>query len=259
MFLMYVDESGDTGVKGGTGHFVLSGLIVHERHWMTSFKAVKALRARLLREYGIRRSSELHANHMIAGRGALYGKRRPIEERIAVMRDVVAAVRDLPEAKTIGVSLDKAAYFSDAKKARDAMSISWTYLLQRFHNHLVHSPGDEHGIVIHDGGHGVEIRKLLRKLRAFNVVPSRYGPPRNVPMERIVEDSIERDSFHSQFIQLCDCLAYSLLRREAPSAKYPGLQSVFDVAAPTWLTAASRQSADGVVRIPSGPAPDSDQ
>lgn len=258
MFLMYVDESGDPGIKGGTSHFVLSGLIVHEKHWMTSFKAVKAFREKLAHLYGIHRSSELHANHMIAGRGALYGKRRSIDERITVMREVVSAVRELPEVKTIGVSLDKAAYFGDTRKARDAMAVSWTYLLQRFHNYLIHSPGYEHGIVIHDGGHGVEIRKLLRKVRAFNYVPSRYGPARNMPMDRIIEDSIERDSHHSQFIQLCDCLAYSLFRREAPVAKYPGLEAVFDVASPTWLTAASRQ-ADGVVRIPSGAVPSSDQ
>ena len=34
MYLMYVDESGDTGlVNSPTAYFVLSGIIVHESNW----------------------------------------------------------------------------------------------------------------------------------------------------------------------------------------------------------------------------------
>jgi len=36
MFLMYVDESGDTGLTNSpVDYFVLSGLIIHELRWRT--------------------------------------------------------------------------------------------------------------------------------------------------------------------------------------------------------------------------------
>lgn len=40
MHLMYVDESGDTGVTNSpTKHFALSSLIVHELHWEAALHA----------------------------------------------------------------------------------------------------------------------------------------------------------------------------------------------------------------------------
>jgi Protein of unknown function (DUF3800) len=35
MFLMYVDESGDSGVPGVSPIFVLTGLVLHEPRWRT--------------------------------------------------------------------------------------------------------------------------------------------------------------------------------------------------------------------------------
>jgi len=35
VYLMYVDESGDTGLDGSpTDHFVLTGFVVHEADWL---------------------------------------------------------------------------------------------------------------------------------------------------------------------------------------------------------------------------------
>jgi hypothetical protein len=70
--------------------------------------------------------------------------------------------------------------------------------------------------VVHDCGHEVEVRKLMRRLRVYNYVPSQFGgPTRNLPLVRLLEDAVPRSSFHSQLIQLCDYVAFSLLRREA--------------------------------------------
>lgn len=250
MYLMYVDESGDPGHKGATQHFVLSGLVLHESHWLNSFRLIKAMRERLRDSYGIKRSKELHASRTISGRGALFGRRWTIEERLSLMRDVLSTACSMPGATTINVSLNKAAFFSDDRRARAAMDTAWTYLLQRFHNVITDGHGNEHGMVIHDSGHGVEVRKLMRKLRVINMVPSKFGPARNKPLDRIIEDPVERDSYHAQFVQVCDFLAFALLRYEEPLAKYPGLESLFDVTATIRNREASRVHADGVVRIP---------
>jgi Protein of unknown function (DUF3800) len=52
MYLIYADESGDTGMKkGGTDFFVISGIIIHENHWNEIFQRFLDLRKNLSRRY----------------------------------------------------------------------------------------------------------------------------------------------------------------------------------------------------------------
>jgi len=91
----------------------------------------------------------------------------------------------------------------------------------------------------------------MRKLRVYNPVPSQFGGgSRNIPMRTLIEDPVPRDTYHAQFIQLCDYLAYSLLRREEPNPKYPGLSDVFQITQPIALRDASPKDPDGIVRYP---------
>ncbi len=91
----------------------------------------------------------------------------------------------------------------------------------------------------------------MRRLRVYNPVPSKYGGgARNIPLLTLIEDPVPRDSFHAQFIQLCDYLAYALLRREEPVLKYPGLDQVFAITDPIVLKQAAQHDPDGIVRLP---------
>ena len=133
------------------------------------------------------------------------------------------------------------------------LETAWKFLLQRFHNYLERqkSGSPECGIVLHDSGHDVEVRKLMRRLRVFNPVPSRFAPgSRNVPLVNLIEDPVPRDSYHAQFLQLCDLLAYTILRQEEPVAKYPGLEKVFEIVQPVWLTEGAKGDPQGIVRYP---------
>ena len=48
MYLMYVDESGDTGLANSpTRYFVLSGIVVHESRWREFINALVAFRRTL--------------------------------------------------------------------------------------------------------------------------------------------------------------------------------------------------------------------
>jgi hypothetical protein len=254
MYFLYADESGDAGPKGMGENLILSGLIIHETRWRECFRIVKDLRVSLRSEYGIKRNAELHANKNIAGRGALWGQRWTVEERIRLFQLVLEAVAQMPGVRTINVCVRKTAKHFDGKRGHHVYETAWTFLLQRFHNFIDRNRrvgGTEYGMVIHDQGHDVEIRKLMRKLRVYNPVPSSFGgSSRNIPLLTLLEDPVPRDAYHAQFIQLCDYLAFALLRREEPVPKYPGLEDVFQITDPVILKAAARNDPDGIVRFP---------
>lgn len=255
MYLLYVDDSGDPGPKGAGQHFVLSGLVVHEARWAQCFRMIKELRAALRDEFGIRRNRELHANKNIAGRGALWGRMWPVEDRVRFFQLVLETISQMPGIRTTNVCVKKTAAQFQGKKGYSVLGTAWKFLLQRFHNYIIaglKSDSREFGMVIHDSGHEVEIRKLMRKLRVYNPVPSQLAPAggRNIPLANLIEDPVPRDSYHAQFIQLCDYVAFSVLRQEEPVAKYPGLENTFEILQPIWLAEASRTDPQGIVRYP---------
>ena len=54
MYLMYVDESGDTGLVGSPSqYFILSGLVVHELNWKSTFEDLKCLRRDLKNRFNL--------------------------------------------------------------------------------------------------------------------------------------------------------------------------------------------------------------
>ncbi len=254
MYFLYADESGDPGPKGTGEHFILAGLIVHESRWPECFRIVKELRLALRDQFGIKRNGELHANKNIAGRGVLWQRRWSLEERIRLFQLVIETITQMPGVRTLNVCIRKTSTQLAGKRGRQVYELAWTLMLQRFHNYIDQTQGEmraEYGMVIHDSGHEVETRKLMRKLRVFNRVPSQFGGrPRNIPLLTLVEDPVPRDSYHAQFVQLCDYLAFALLRREEPIAKYPGLEGIFGITDPVILKEAARHETDGVVRFP---------
>jgi len=76
------------------------------------------------------------------------------------------------------------------------------------------------GVMIADEGREYEITRALRKMHVFNPIPSRYGTwptgdyTRNITTDRIIEDPVFKRSDRSYFVQLADCVAYALLKRE---------------------------------------------
>jgi len=253
MYLLYSDESGDPGRKGQGDYLILSALLIHEGRWRECFDLTKQLRTTLKQEYGIAKNAELHANKNIAGRGVLWGKRWKVEERVKLFQIIIETVSQMPGLKTMSVCIRKSASQFEGKKGRSIHDTAWTFILQRFHNFIVQQQGgnvNDHGIVLHDTGHDVEIRKLMRKLRVYNYVPSRYGSARNVPLTSLIEDPIPRNSAHAQFIQIVDYIAYSLLRRESPVDKYPGLENIYDILNPVVLKEASSENDLGIIYYP---------
>ena len=69
MHLLYVDESGDTGLEGSqTRTFTLSGLMVHHAEWHETQATITRMRRRIHEKYGYPPEAELrleesHARH----------------------------------------------------------------------------------------------------------------------------------------------------------------------------------------------------
>ena len=62
MFLMYVDESGDSGlVNSPTRYFVLTGLVVHELRWHDALNSLVNFRQRMRGKFGLKLREEIHA------------------------------------------------------------------------------------------------------------------------------------------------------------------------------------------------------
>jgi hypothetical protein len=159
----------------------------------------------------------------------------------------------MPGAKTLSVCVRKSAPQFEGFKGRQIHDTAWKFLLQRFDNFMAQQRGGnarDHGMVLHDTGHDVEIRKLMRKLRVYNYVPSHYGPSRNLPLSGLIEDPVPRDSAHAQFVQMVDYIAYALLRRESPVARYAGLELVYEILRPVVLGEATADNEWGIIYYP---------
>jgi hypothetical protein len=80
-------------------------------------------------------------------------------------------------------------------------------------------------IVIADEGREHQITSAFRKMHVFNHVPSQFGkwengsPTKNIPARRIIEDPIFKQSNRSYFLQLIDCIAFALLKRDVVPTK----------------------------------------
>ncbi|HEY0779909.1 MAG TPA: DUF3800 domain-containing protein [Gemmatirosa sp.] len=112
-------------------------------------------------------------------------------------------------------------------------------------------------LVVADEGHEDEIVRLKRKLAVVNYLPSKFGSwgtsaTKNMPLTNFVEDVIFRDSARSYLVQLVDCAAFALLKRETaptPLVKKYALDRAFDTHLKgVCFHPASPGDPDGIVR-----------
>jgi hypothetical protein len=118
---------------------------------------------------------------------------------------------------------------------------------------------DSHTILFCDEGKEAPYKKLIRRMGVFNPIPSQFGvwsdtgeAGKNIPIDRVVEDPVFKDSAESFFIQAVDFVAYALLRRERPAG--PTLRyhasDAFNVLMPILVTQATKRDPEGILRLP---------
>lgn len=252
MYIMYVDESGDTGLfNSPTRYFALSGIVVHESRWRRFIEALIDFRRTLRDAYGLPVGGEIHASAFINHRP--FGLDRHI--RFAILRNTLDELAKFRYISITNVIVDKIG----KPPQYDVFHSAWGVLFQRFENTLRNGnfPGEhraDHGIVITDAVGGNKLTRLVRKMVVFNYIPhdQRYGGgSRNVPVTRIIEDPYGKGSIETMPIQMCDVVAYFLLQRYAPCS-YIGrqhAQKYFERLRPVLNLHASRHNKLGIVRL----------
>ena len=248
MYLMYVDESGDTGLTGSPSpYFCLSGIVVHERRWRDFLNRLIAFRRTLTSVYGLPVRTELHASEYI--RSPVHGISK--FDRLSILRNTIDELAKTPDILITNVVVDK----STKTAGYDVFQNAWGTLFQRFENTLLHGnfPGgfsDDYGLILTDATAGEKLARMVRRMSVFNPIPSSFGGgARNIPIVRVIEDPHGKDSRSSLPVQMADICAYFLHQRFRPNSyiRKKSADRYFDRLAPVLNLRASRNGPMGIV------------
>jgi hypothetical protein len=257
MYLMYVDESGDTGLQSSpTSFFALSGLVVHESRWREFINQLIAFRKTLRSVYALPMRTEIHAAEFINRRiYAVGGNPLKRHDRLAILRNTLDELAKIDHISITSVIIDKAGKPSHY----DVFDAAWRTLFQRFENTMRHGnfPGAfkaDYGMVITDATAGTKLLRMVRKMAVYNPVPNnaRYGGgSRNIPIIRIIEDPYGKDSSETLPVQMCDVSAYFLHQKYRPNSyvRREKAQMYYDRLLPILNTQASKTDRFGIVRL----------
>jgi len=229
MYLAYFDESGDSGLRNSpTRFFVLSCVLVHHSHWRDTLDALVTIRRAVRAKHSISMASEIKAIDIRKGRGPLEPLRWSLQARMEFYAGLMQSVaRRLEHARIFSIAINKA---PAADKGQEPRETAWVYAIQRVHRFCQEE--EEDAMLFPDEGHGPLIRRLLRRMRRFSLVPRRWGTGTfSVPTERIIEDPNDRASHDSYFIQLADWAAFACHRSrhiDPVPAVDPGLWDLLD-------------------------------
>lgn len=250
MYLMYVDESGDTGLNGSpTRFFALSGIVVHESKWREFLETLISFKKQLRYDYNLPVRGEIHASEFISTRA--FDLDRHV--RLAILRNTLDELAKIDYISITNVVVDKFGKPEDY----DVFNNAWGTLFQRFENTLENGnfPGEfqnDHGLVITDATAGQSLARLVRKMAVINYIPSKIGGrPRNIPIVRVIEDPYGKDSAETLPIQMADVAAYFLQQKCKPNSyvKRKGAKNYFDRLLPVLNTRASNNNRYGVVKL----------
>lgn len=133
MYLMYVDESGDSGLIGSpSNYFILSGLVIHETFWHEYLDKLIQFRKEMKNLYGLDLKDEIHAQNFILNPGRLYRIKR--YNRLAILRHFADQLATMDKFRVLTVIVSKDAKTSDY----DIFDNAWRALIQRFENTITH-------------------------------------------------------------------------------------------------------------------------
>jgi Protein of unknown function (DUF3800) len=251
----YVDESYNTE------KFCLSAICIKHSDWRACFKMAQEHRRNLKEDHGVFVRKEIHAHELVGGRGNIATSTVNKHTRSRIFFGLLNLIAQMPEVRLFNVCLD-------VKGRRDPQLDAWDRLLNRIERTMLEFEKREaitrkrllaalpftlpeevskeirlrllsyspRAIIVADEGREQELTKVFRKMSVFNPIPSRYGgwaegSSKSIPVERIIEDPIFKKSHHSFLIQLADCAAFSLLKRETPptpTVKKYGIHNFFD-------------------------------
>jgi hypothetical protein len=240
MHLIYMDDSRDEKLC------VITALAVPDANWREALQTLKEFRRRIRASDGIFLYSETHAWKLVSGRGRISDRIVTKFRRSRILREFLATSNAMPGARLFN------ACFPAGQQAR-----AMERLLNRV-NRTLQNWGS-YGLLFCDQGNEIEYTRLVRRMGVYNPIPSARGTwsdtgqrTKNIPTDRILEDPVFKKSEHSYFIQLVDCVAYALLRRENPllSKNRYDINRAFSIVSPLLVRDATRYDPEGILRAP---------
>lgn len=201
-YIAYFDETGDDGeTTASSDVFVLTSVYMNADVWQENYNAYKSFRKEMKEKYGLHVSEEMHTKHLVRDKGLYRPYGWTTEQRRELLKEFAVAISKL-QIKVVNVVIDK-----NHIKTEDypVLANALTYNVQRIEND---SKGAWKYIIISDKGRIAPMRKTARQIRAFNPIQSIFGGSRNVPVQGLIEDILEKDSSESYFIQICDFISF---------------------------------------------------
>ena len=255
MYLMYVDESGDSGMTASpTRYFVLTGIVLHELRWNDYLSRLIDYRKRMRDTFGLLLREEVHAARMLNKPGDLVRIKR--NNRLSIIKFFINELAGMQDLSIINVVVDK----QGKSPTYDVIENAWKILVQRFSNTISNRnfPGpanpDERGLIVPDKSEVKKITEVIRRTRRYNPIPNQasFGAGyRNLQITNFVEDPYFKDSRVSYFIQAADVAAFSLYQKLCPSSymKRKSGQNFFDRLGGVLCRVASTTDPEGIVRL----------
>jgi len=215
MIIVYYDESGDDGWPGASDLFVLSGIYISEWNWKNVFTEIQSFRRDIRDSIGLGIRREIHTKDFLENRKEYHHLKLKDNKR----KDFITKYCDLVSSlkiNVVNVVIDKSAIYDTNY---DISERSLTYSIQRIDNHLYNNETvlEEEGfnlqkenmIIFTDPGRIGKMRKTARKIQVINPIPSKEksGGYYDKPIERVIEDPVQKESHHSGFIQISDLVA----------------------------------------------------
>lgn len=199
MHFVYIDDSGDGSIA------CFSALIIPADQWRSTLNHLLGLRHQMQVSDGIRVQKELHSTDWNGGKGHLASHPISKERRARLFDYFLSGVALIPGAQLINAAVPS---------AEQDRAFEW--LINRINVNMGYASSQ--AILFCDEGKSYDA--IRRKAGVFNYIPSRFGSweggnaAKNLPLDRILEDIVYRDSARSILIQAADACAYALLRRE---------------------------------------------
>ena len=254
--LYYIDESYDSE------KYCLCAIGIRHGEWRECFNRARQQRSLLKQDHGVFIRKEIHAHEFVNGRGRVSDHSIGKWQRSRIFEQLLLGVAQMPHVMLVNVCIDVAGRSNPQMDA-------WDRLMNRIERTMLEYERRElplrrdllaklppefpetaraeierrlnyyrpRAIIFADEGREAEITKALRKMSVFNPIPSQFGQwlggadTMNIPVERVIEDPNFKRSHHSFFLQLADCVAYALLKREVeptPNIKRYGIHRMFE-------------------------------
>lgn len=275
--LFYVDESHDER------KYCLSAISIRHSEWRGCQDRLRDHRATLKQEHGLYLRKEIHATEFLGGRGRVSDRIIGKHQRSRIFAGLLSSLSSLPSIYLINICLD-------VRGRKDPQMDAWDRLINRIERTMRAAEEGEfairrgllsklpetmtredrqaierrllafspRAIIVADQGREAEITKALRRMAVFNPVPSQFGGwdngdrAQNIAVQRIIEDPMFKLSHQSYLVQMADCVAYALLKREVeptPNVKKYALNKMFDqYLSGICFTRASPRDPLGIVR-----------